>query len=403
MDTNASWGPPVVAGGRMGVLVSSTGGAGHLLPLLPLARALERAGHAVRIACPASFTGFARRYGLPVSGFGEPDPDELAAVWATVPLDDPDAANRVVIGQVYGRLDATAALPALDALVAAWRPDLVLRDTAEFGAALVAERHRLRCVRVGCSLAALDGIFAAAAADGLAAPRAAAGLPPNPEGGALLAGGYLTQFPQSMEDPAVPAADAWRFRDVPPAPSPLPDWWAGGEEPLVYVTFGTVAASQGLFPGPYASVIDSLADLPVRVLLTVGEAADPAALGPLPPRVHVERFVPQRRVLAAATAMVTHGGSGSVLGALAAGLPLVVLPLFADQPHNAARVAALGAGLNVTGGPAAAGQVGAAVAAVLDDPAYRAGAQRVAAEMAALPTPDQTATRLAALATGSPA
>jgi MGT family glycosyltransferase len=172
---------------------------------------------------------------------------------------------------------------------------------------------------------------------------------------------------------------------------------------LVYVTFGTVAASHGLFASLYAAVIDCLAGAPVRVLLTVGEAADPAALGPLPPGVHVERFVPQQQVLAAATAMVTHGGSGSVLGALAAGLPLVVLPLFADQPYNAARVAALGAGLNIAGGPAAVGQVGPAVAAVLDDPTYRAGAQRVAAEMAALPTADQTATRLAGLATVWPA
>jgi UDP:flavonoid glycosyltransferase YjiC (YdhE family) len=387
----------------MRILVSSTGGVGHLLPLLPLAWALGRAGNTVRIACPESFTGFAGRHGLPVSGFGEPDPDELAAVWATIPLDDPDEANRVVVGQVYGRLDATAALPGLDAIVAEWRPDLVLRDTAEFGAALVAERHRLCCVRVGCSLAALDVTSAAAAADGLAALRAAAGLPPDPGGGALLAGNYLTQIPQSMEDPVYPAAGAWRFRDVPQAPQPLPDWWAGGEDPLVYVTFGTVAASHGLFASLYAAVIDCLAGAPVRVLLTVGEAADPAALGPLPPGVHVERFVPQQQVLAAATAMVTHGGSGSVLGALAAGLPLVVLPLFADQPYNAARVAALGAGLNIAGGPAAVGQVGPAVAAVLDDPTYRAGAQRVAAEMAALPTADQTATRLAGLATVWPA
>jgi UDP:flavonoid glycosyltransferase YjiC (YdhE family) len=387
----------------MRVVVSSTGGVGHLLPLLPLARALDRAGHAVRIACPESFTGFAERHGLPVVGFGEPDPDELAAVWATIPRDDPDEGNRLVVGQVFGRLDATAALPGLDRLVVEWQPDLVVRDSFEYAAALVAERHGLCCVRVGCSLAALDAVAAPAAADGLAALRVETGLPPDPDGGGLLAGHYLTQFPQSMEVPTDPAAGAWRFRDDPPASRPLPDWWSGNDDPLVYVSFGTVAASQGLFPDLYAAVVDGLADLPVRVLVTVGEAADPAALGALPPRVHVERFVPQQHVLGAATAMVTHGGSGSVLGAMAAGLPLVVLPLFADQPDNAARVAALGAGLTVTGGPAAADQVGPAVAAVLDDPAYRAGASRVAAEMAALPTADQTATMLVELAPVSPA
>ena len=387
----------------MRVLVSSTGGAGHLIPLLPVARALDRAGHAVRIACPESFTGFAGRYGLPVSGFGEPEPEEFAAFWATVPLDDSEEANRMVVGQVYGRLDATAALPGLDALVGQWRPDLVVRDTAEFGAALVAERYRLPCVRVGCSLAVMDAVFAPAAADGLAVLRAAEGLPADPGGGTLLAGVYLTQFPQSLEDPTVPADGAWRFRDVAPPREPLPDWWAGRDDPLVYVSFGTVAPSQGLFPSLYRAVLDSLAELPVRVLVTVGEAADPAALGSLPPGVHVERFVPQDQVFGAATVMVTHGGSGSVLGALAAGLPLVVLPLFADQPRNAARVTALGAGTSVAGGPPAAGQIGAEVAAVLDNPAYRIGAQRVADEIEALPTADQTAGMLAELVTPLPA
>ena len=237
----------------------------------------------------------------------------------------------------------------------------------------------------------------------MAALRSAEGLPADPDGGTLLAGTYLTQFPRSLEDPAYPADGAWRFREAAPAREPLPDWWSGRDDPLVYVSFGTVAASQGLFPGMYAAVVNSLADLRVRVLVTVGDAADPAALGPLPPVVHVERFVPQDQVLGEATAMVTHGGSGSVLGALAAGLPIVVLPLFADQPRNAARVAALGAGITVAGGPPAAGQIGAAVAAVLDNPAYRAGAQRVADEMEALPTADHTAARLAGLVTARPA
>jgi UDP:flavonoid glycosyltransferase YjiC (YdhE family) len=387
----------------MRVLLTSTGGAGHLLPLLPVAHALDRAGHEVRIACPESFTGFAQRYGLPVSGFGEPDPEEFAAVWARVPLADPEEANRIVIGEVFGRLDATAALPGVDELVTAWRPDLLVRDTAEYAAALVAERHGLPCARVGVSLAIIEPFAARAAANGFAALRASYGLPPDPDGSGLLAGSYLTQFPHSLEDPADPGEGAWRFRDPAPALAPLPDWWAGGQQPLVYVSFGTVTATQGLFPDLYTAVLDSLAELPVRVLLTVGEAADPAALGPLPARVHVERFVPQARVLDAASVVVTHGGSGSVLGALTAGVPLVVLPLFADQPDNAARVAAIGAGIPVAGGPAAASQIGAAVAQVLGGPACRTGAQRVAAEIAALPTADQTAAMLAELTTPQPA
>jgi UDP:flavonoid glycosyltransferase YjiC (YdhE family) len=80
----------------------------------------------------------------------------------------------------------------------------------------------------------------------------------------------------------------------------------------------------------------------------------------------------------------------------------VLLPLFADQPRNAARVAAVGAGLTIAGGPAAAGQVGAAVTSVLDNPAYRASAHRIAAEIEALPSADQAAQMLVELVASQP-
>ena len=105
--------------------------------------------------------------------------------------------------------------------------------------------------------------------------------------------------------------------------------------------------SIGYFPGVYRAAIESLAPLPVRVLVTTGRDADPSDLGPLPPHVHAERWVAQHDVMPHAAAMACHGGFGTVRAGLAAGVPLAVLPLFADQPHNAERVHALGAGLDV--------------------------------------------------------
>jgi UDP:flavonoid glycosyltransferase YjiC (YdhE family) len=99
-----------------------------------------------------------------------------------------------------------------------------------------------------------------------------------------------------------------------------------------------------------------------------------------PPHVRVERWVPQAQVLAHADAVVCHGGSGSTLGALAAGLPVVVVPLFADQPYNGARVAAVGAGLVA---PPDARAIAEAVRHVLGDTAHREAAARIAAEMRA--------------------
>jgi MGT family glycosyltransferase len=122
--------------------------------------------------------------------------------------------------------------------------------------------------------------------------------------------------------------------------------------------------------------------------VTVGRDRDPADLGPLPGNVRAERWVPQRRVMPHAAAMVCHGGFGTVRMALASGVPMVVLPLFADQPHNARRIAELGAGIALERGQAGIAELAGAVEVVLDDLFYRAAAARVAAEVRTLPPVD---------------
>jgi UDP:flavonoid glycosyltransferase YjiC (YdhE family) len=82
--------------------------------------------------------------------------------------------------------------------------------------------------------------------------------------------------------------------------------------------------------------------------------------------------------------MVCHGGSGTVRAGLAAGVPMAVLPLFADQPYNADRVAGLGAGIALDG---TAG-LGDAVRRLLGEPSYRRAAQRIAAATRRLPSVD---------------
>jgi UDP:flavonoid glycosyltransferase YjiC (YdhE family) len=96
--------------------------------------------------------------------------------------------------------------------------------------------------------------------------------------------------------------------------------------------------------------------------------------------------------------MVCHGGSGTVRGGLTAGVPMAVLPLFADQPYNAVRVAEIGAGIALTQGPAGIAGLAAAVEALLRDPRYAAGAAAVADDVRALPTVDTAAEILRELA-----
>jgi UDP:flavonoid glycosyltransferase YjiC (YdhE family) len=375
------------------VLFASTRGAGHINPLVPFAHACERAGHAVLVAGPSELSDATAGAGLELWEVDDPPADELGAVWGRVPTLPPDEQNEVVVGEIFGRLNTTAALPRMRDACEQWRPDLVVRDPNEYSSGLAAELHGVPHARVAIGLASVEELslrLSAAAVDRI---RRANGLPPDPDAELLRASPFLSVFPPSFDEGVQP--DTHRFRD-PAWDEPggeLPAWWEGREDdPLVYVTFGTVA---GQFPQSvalYDAALEALAGLPVRGLLTVGRHLDLDALRPTPENVRVERWVPQRDVLPHAAVMVCHGGSGSTLGAIAAGVPLVVTPLFADQPENARRVAELGAGLSVPPNPAAVEESVAAmsdaVRTLLDEPAYAERARALAAEAAAQPPVD---------------
>lgn len=141
-------------------------------------------------------------------------------------------------------------------------------------------------------------------------------------------------------------------------------------------------------------VLSAVGPLPARVLLTVGRRFDPALLGALPGNVHVESWVDQADVLAEADLVVCHGGSGTVLGALAYGVPLVVVPVFADQFENGRRVARSGAGICIASDEdvtdagrtpvteVAPRRITRAIATALAEDSYRVAAKGVASELA---------------------
>jgi UDP:flavonoid glycosyltransferase YjiC (YdhE family) len=356
------------------VLFASTRHAGHFGALLPLARACERAGHEVLLACPVPVDGIA------VSTMPGPTAEEAAAIWRPVwpPSAAPSAAR--VVGGLFGRLYAGSALPAMLETVEEWRPDVVVRESMEFASALAAERFGIPQVRFGIHLdSQVDSlVHTLARLDDL---RPLARLPADPDARAIRSSPLFTLAPPSLGGVA---NGARRFRDTGPAA----DWTA--EEPFVFLSFGSETGRSDFFPAVYREAVESLAGM--RVLVALGR--DPADLGPVPSGVRVERWVPQTAVLPHATVAVGHGGSGSTLMAAAAGVPQVLLGMFVDGPANAARVAELGAGIALEGGPAAASQVGDAVRAVLAEPRYGHAARELAAEVGALPPIDAAVAEL---------
>jgi MGT family glycosyltransferase len=160
-----------------------------------------------------------------------------------------------------------------------------------------------------------------------------------------------------------------------------PDWvetWSPpvGPQPLVLVAMsGTYQRQDAVL----AAAATALGTLPVRGIVTTGLTIDPSTI-PAPPNVAVVRSAPHSTVLRHAAAVITHGGHGTVAKTLAAGVPMLVLPMGRDQADNAARVVAGGAGLRQkpTASPQ---QLARTVRRLLEDPSFRANAQELGAHI----------------------
>lgn len=373
----------------MRVLVASTAGSGHFGPLVPVARACVDAGHRVAVAAPGSFAPEVARSGLLHLPFDDVPPEQLGPVMGRLPTLSTEEANRLVVTEVFGRLDARAALPGVTEVVETWRPDLVLREPVELGSLAAALAAGIPQAVVAVNVSSLMGRVAAYLTEPLGELDGLVGLPPGTCCAALRGATTFSSVPARLDDACgarLTSGPLHRYRETPPAPMGLlPERWGDPDQPLVYVSFGSVAAGIPTFAGIYAAVLEALADEPVRVLMTTGNGLDPADLR-VPANACVQRWWPQAEVLPHAAAVIGHGGFGTTMMTLAAGVPQVVLPLFAsDQFLNAEHVAACGAGLAVAGGVGAADALPAALAAVLHEERYAAGARAVAAEMAALP------------------
>lgn len=340
-------------GAGVRVLFSTTAGAGHFAPMVPFARACLTGGYDVRIAAPGSFASTVTGAGFDHVAFDDADPAEIGAVFSQLHLGTVHDANIRVVREIFGRIDALAALPGLASAVDSWRPDVIVAEVAEFGSALVADQRGIRQLRVNIGLDS----FTDEVLDAVDEPLRALGCPSGSD--SVRAAPRLSLVPAGFDHVTNPAVAVHRFRDATASLSGrrLPaQWWPkeSSDQPLVYATFGSVAGQLGFFPDFYRRVVDIVADLPVRVLMTLGAGLDPADLGAVPPNVHVESWVPQEEVLGEAAVVVHHGGFGTLITTLAHARPQVVIPLFsADQYANAEQVATIGVGVSLSPGPTA--------------------------------------------------
>ncbi|MFI6846280.1 glycosyltransferase [Kitasatospora sp. NBC_00085] len=384
----------------MRVLFTTTPAPGHFHPLVPLAAAARAAGHDVAFATGRSMLpevtamglrGFAA--GLSRDGDGDAEFLRIKESARGLPPHGVEM-DRVAIARILYGVRARRMAPDLLELAKSWRPDVIVRDSYEVGGAVAAEV-------LGVPHAALDttplydmGPLKDLIAEELAKVRAEAGLAPDPQELMLHRHLTLSCAPPGYLYPGRTRPQT--LRALRPMPfdraegEELPAWVAGlPDRPTVYVTFGTIANRwvPGAFPGLFGQVLAAFADEPVNVIATTDRDSDPAELGPLPPNTRVERYIPQSLLLPYCALAVTHGGFNTVVGALDAGIPQVVVPFLGDHPDNARRVEELEIGRCVDPAALTPEAVRVAAADVLADARYRENTARLRAELRGLPGP----------------
>ncbi|MET8830752.1 nucleotide disphospho-sugar-binding domain-containing protein [Streptomyces sp. NPDC004610] len=368
----------------MKILVNT--GPAHPLffPVVPLAWALHAAGHQVLVAAPESFEPVIGGAGLrmaPVYG-----PLDMGEVMGRDrdgnPLKVPDTDQEMAdgVGSGFARL-ATRTLEGTRALVATWRPDLVVTESYSFGAAaLAAAEHGVPWVKhtVGPGDLPIEDAVARELApetkecglDALPAPDLVLDNRPPLMGGAA-AGAVPLRYVPYGEPGAVPS---WSLRP--------------GDVPRVLVTLGSVQPQIGGLPA-LGQMLRAVAELPVELVVAVADHLLPQ-LGELPGNVVAAGWQSLTAVLPGCDLAVHHGGPGTMMACSVQGLPQVVVPGRGKPLTEIRRLTEHGGAIEVAPAALTPETLREACRTLLDDPERRARALAVRDDIAAQPSPLRT-------------
>jgi MGT family glycosyltransferase len=403
---------------------------GHLLPQMSIAIALRERGHEV-----AFYSGEAARSTIESEGFelfAFERVEERRISQLVHSIDTGDRRSRPGGGRMIATFrewlveSIPDQLADLRGVLARWRPDAIATDLSMWAPIVVLWEWAQIPVALSSTFMGplIPGPDAPALGFGLAPPRTRwarmaarvltgatelAATPLRRRVNELRAGYGLPPLRESINrfTGRLPLYLVGNIRELDYGRRDLPDtvhyvgnciWfpddvgtaqWLDGiasDRPWVHVTESSLASGD---PFLLRTAIDALAGQPVRLIVTTGGDRDPASIGirAAADNVHVTRWLSHGELLPRCAAVITVGGPATVVAALHAGVPLVVVPTTWDKPDNARRVVEAGAGLRLAPRQCTPESLRAAVTRVVNDPRFGLAAQRVGARLRAAPGP----------------
>ena len=412
--------------------------AGHLHPAIAVAHALERRGHHVAFYSGESVRAVVEGEGFRFFPFRCVNEQQITNLVATEFAYCPTLWSRIRRAKSLQKNFRTWLLDTvpeqvqdIDAALKQWPADALLCDLAFWGPFLILHESRRLPVAVFSIAAAclLPGPDAPMWGRGAPLPRTALERwRGNLERSLVkwVSAMFLshvnvmrqrfqlpaircsvTEFAAHMPLYLVPSTPEFDYqrRDLPssvhyvgpclwdkPRRAEPPAWLAElpSAQPLIYVTEATIGTQEPILLKAAALAFQNE---PVQVIMTTGKQRTESALnlGSPAPNIRVEPYVPQSDLLPRVSVMITLGGSGGVMAALKAGVPLIVVPTEWDRPENAQRVVEAGAGLRIAPEECTPDRLRAAVQTILADSTYRRNAQRLAADFQQFEGPGKAA------------
>lgn len=408
----------------MRILFASIAEKTHFLGMVPLAWAMQTAGHDIRVATQPDMIGTVTGAGLTAVPVGRDHRlyllNKIKGAGMDVPFydmtgDGEESRAEMVAGydqlvRWWWRVVNDPMIDDLTALCRQWRPDLVIWEPITYAAPLAATAAGAPHARFMWGM----DVFAQMRRRFLSTAAAGGGDDADPlgewlGGRAAANGGTFTEemvtgvvtidyTPASLrlgvDAPYLP------IRYIPyNGPSVIPPWLSEPPtRPRVCLTLGTAASERlGGYFVPVPELIAALAELDIELVATVSDALR-RELGDVPPNVRLESFVPLHALVPTCSVVIHHGGGGSFCTSLINGVPQLVLPNLFDAPIRGANLAARGAGLMIPHTEATGERVRDGVRELLSDPRFRLAAAALAAETRAMPTPRDVVPALIELA-----